>query len=55
LPVKTARAVPKGKIGEITNLLANTTVLAPKRIGDVIVADVAGTGIDVVAAANYCQ
>ena len=53
LPVKTRRAIPKGKITEVTNLLANTTVLPPKRIGDVILEDVCGTGVDVVATANY--
>ena len=53
LPVKTRRAIPKGKIAEVTNLLANTTVLPPKRIGDVILEDVCGTGVDVVATANY--
>lgn len=53
LPVKTRRAVPKGKIAEITNLLANTTVLSPRRIGEVIVENVCGTGVDVVATANY--
>ena len=53
LPVKTRRAIPKGKISEVTNLLANTTVLPPKRIGDVILEDVCGTGVDVVATANY--
>ena len=53
LPVKTRTAVPKGKISDVTNLLANTTVLPPKRIGDVIVENVCGTGIDIVATANY--
>ena len=53
LPVKTRTPIPKGKIADITNLLANTTVLPPKRIGDVIVEDVCGTGVDVVATANY--
>ena len=53
LPVKTRRAIPKGKIAEITNLLANTTVIPPKRIGDVIIPDVCGTGVDVVATADF--
>ena len=53
LPVKTRIAVPKGRISDVTNLLANTTVLPPKRIGDVIVEDVCGTGVDIVATANY--
>ena len=53
LPVKTKTAVAKGKISEITNLLANTTVLPPKTIGDVIIENVCGTGVDIVATANY--
>ena len=53
LPVKTRTAIAKGKISEITNLLANTTVLPPKNIGDVIIENVCGTGVDIVATANY--
>ena len=53
LPVKTRTAVPKGKISEVTNLLANTTVLPPKRIGDVIIENVCDTGVDIIATANY--
>ena len=53
LPVKTRTAIAKGKIAEVTNLLANTTVLPPKKIGDVIVENVCGTGVDIVATANY--
>ena len=53
LPVKTRTPISKGKIADVTNLLANTTVLPPKRIGDVIVENVCGTGVDVVATANY--
>ena len=52
LPVKTRTAIPKGKIAEVTNLLANTTVVSPKCTGDVIIRDVCGTGIDVVATAD---
>ena len=52
LPVKTRTAIPKGKIAEVTNLLANTTVIAPKHIGDVIIPDVCGTGVSIVATKN---
>ena len=52
LPVKTRTAIPKGKISDITNLLANTTVVLPKCTGDVIIPDVCGTGVDVVATAD---
>lgn len=53
LPVKTRTSIPKGKIAEVTNLLANTTVVPPKCTGDVIVPDVCGTGVDVIATADF--
>ena len=53
LPVKTRTAIPKRLISDVTNLLANTTVIPPKRIGDVILSDVCGTGVDVVATADF--
>jgi len=52
LPVKTRLAIPKARIADVTNLLANTTVIPPKRIGDVIIENVCGTGVDIVATAN---
>lgn len=53
LPVKTRTAIPKGKIAEITNLLANTTVVPPKRTGETIIPNVCGTGVDIVATADF--
>jgi len=53
LPVKTRTAIPKSLIFDVTSILANTTVIPPKRIGDVIVPDVCGTGVDVVATADF--
>jgi CxxC motif-containing protein len=52
LPVKTKSPIPKGKIDAVLFALHQTTVQLPVAIGDVIVSDVAGTGIDVVATAN---
>lgn len=50
--VKTKADIPKAKIFECVKALKNVTVQAPVRIGDVIVADVAGTGVDIVATRN---
>lgn len=50
--VKTKQDIPKGKISECIKALKNVQVNAPVRIGDVIVADVAGTGVDIVATKN---
>ncbi len=47
--VKTRNDVPKGKIFECVQALKGLTVKAPVRIGDVILADAAGTGVDIIA------
>lgn len=47
--VKTASDIPKGKIRECLCALKGVTLAAPVRIGDVIVKNVADTGVDVVA------
>lgn len=53
LPVKTRTAVPKARIDEVLFAMHQMTVQLPVAIGDVIIADVAGTGIDLVATANF--
>lgn len=52
LPVKTARPVPKSLIESVLFELHRTTVQLPILIGDVVIDDVAGTDVDVVATAN---
>ena len=47
--VKTKEDVPKEKIFDCVKALKGVTVKAPVHIGDVIVSDVAGTGVDIVA------
>ncbi len=47
--VKTAGDVPKGRVFDVVRELAHVTATAPVHIGDVILADVAGTGVDIVA------
>ena len=47
--VKTREDIPKGKIFDCIRALKGVTVQAPVHIGDVIVPDVAGTGVDIVA------
>lgn len=48
-PVKTDRPVPKGAIFDVMAALEGVTLAAPVRVGDVVVADVCGTGANVVA------
>ena len=48
-PVKTAQAVPKAKIPEVLKALRSLRVQAPVAIGDVLMRDIAGTGVDLVA------
>lgn len=46
--VKTASDVPKDKIFDVMAALQGVRVMAPVAIGDVVLADAAGTGVDVV-------
>ena len=50
--VKTKEDIPKGKIFECVKALKSVEVPAPVYIGDVLVKDVAGTGVDIVATKN---
>lgn len=47
--VKTASDVPKAKVFEVVEALADLRVQAPVAIGDVVLANVCGTGVDVIA------
>lgn len=47
--VKTEPPVPKAKVFDIMKHLAHVVVKAPVNVGDIIVADVLGTGCDIVA------
>lgn len=49
IPVKTVVAVPKEKIFTIMNILATVETIAPIHIGDVIIKNIADTGVDIIA------
>ena len=53
--VKTASDIPKGSIFECMKEIHAAKVKAPVHIGDVILADCAGTGVAVVAGKNVEQ
>lgn len=52
LSVRTKEPVPKEKIHEIMLELAKIEVKAPVKIGDVVVKNILGTGVDIVATRN---
>lgn len=49
-PVKTKAPIPKEKLLDAARALGGVDLQAPVRVGDVVLADVCGTGVDVVAA-----
>lgn len=49
LPVVSADVLPKGKIAECVEYLRNVVVQAPVKAGDVIVPNILGLGVDIVA------
>lgn len=54
-PVKTNGAIPKGKMFEAMRLLDDVTLAAPVKVGDVVVKDLFGTGVDFVACKNIAK
>ena len=50
LPVKTTGVVPKDRVDEIMYIFNNTEVESPVKRGDVIIENILGLGINVVAA-----
>lgn len=53
--VKTKSDIPKDKIFDCVKALKGVCVPAPVMIGDVVVADIAGTGVDVIATKNVAK
>lgn len=49
---KTKEDIPKGKIFEVTEALKEVIVPAPVHIGDILLNNVAGTGVAIVATKN---
>ncbi len=49
-PVKTNGAIPKGMIFEIMKALDDVELTAPVTVGQVVIENVCGTGVNVVAA-----
>lgn len=49
LPVRTEKPVPKAKFGECMEIIKATTVHAPIKIHQVIIHDLAGTGVNLIA------
>ena len=52
VPVKTSRTIPKELIFECMKVVNAATVTLPVQIGDVVIANILGTGADIVVTAN---
>jgi len=52
ISVKTRTGISKNKVFDCMMALKGVTIEAPVVIGDVIAADIAGTGVDIVATSN---
>lgn len=50
--VKTQADIPKSMIFDCTNALKDVVAKAPVHIGDVLLSNVAGTGVDIIATKN---
>jgi len=52
VPVKTGNAIPKNKIAACLHSLKGIELEVPVKIGDIVVQNVCGTGVDIVATRN---
>lgn len=52
IPVKTNRPIPKELMKDCMKEINRAVVILPAQIGDVVIADVLHTGVDVVVTAN---
>lgn len=50
--VKTAQDIPKEKIMEVMRCINSIQVHAPVQIGDVLLENAAGTGVNIIASKN---
>ncbi|MCI9225102.1 MAG: DUF1667 domain-containing protein [Acutalibacter sp.] len=50
--VRTSEDIPKGKIFDVMAAIRSASVAAPVHIGDVVIPDIAGTGVDLIATAE---
>jgi CxxC motif-containing protein len=50
LPVKTTGPVPKNKVEECLKIINSTEISAPVNRGDIVIKNILGLGVDVVAA-----
>ncbi len=54
LPVRSNIPVPQGKLFDCMEIIKKTTVKLPVKRYDVIVKDICGTGVDIVATKDIC-
>ena len=52
VPCKTGSDIPKDRIFDCVRALRDLTVAAPIHIGDILLPDVCGTGVDIIATAD---
>ena len=50
--VRTREDIPKGQIFDVMAAIRSASVAAPVHIGDVVIPDIAGTGVDLIATAE---
>ena len=55
LPVRVSAEIPKNRIFDVMRALADVTVAEPLGIGDVVVENVLGLGVDIIAAADILK
>ncbi|MGE5615215.1 MAG: DUF1667 domain-containing protein [Bacillota bacterium] len=51
-PVKSSRPLPKGLLFDCMKVINACTAAAPLKVGDIVIKDILGTGIDIISTSN---
>lgn len=52
IPVKSSRPLPRAKLFDCMKVLNSCTAKAPLEVGDIIIKNILGTGVDIVTTSN---
>lgn len=52
IPVRSSEPIPKGKLIDCMDVIANKSVKAPIKMGDIVIPDILDLNIDIVASRN---
>lgn len=54
-PVKSSKPLPKGVLFDCMSVINDYTAIGPLKVGDIVIKNILGTGIDIISTANVLK